>query len=304
MKNSVPLLFLSSRLFTIFRVAVINTLTLLSLGSSMVVAGDQADANSCPATYTNPVIWEDLPDPEVIRVGDTYYYSASSFHHSPGAPLLRSYDLVHWEYIAHSVPLLDFHNTYDLNDGRSYVNGIWASSLQYRESNKTFYWMGCMHNKGGGYVFTATSPEGPWAKAASQSCYYDMGLLIDKDTDKMYVAWGNDQINVAELSSDGLREIRRKEVFKTPSSISGPLEGSRFYKINGNYYIFMTQYANGEYVARSTTGPFGPYEIRPFAVLPVLLPAVRHTRAALFKRSAAIGITWHLTMLTPRGVYP
>lgn len=225
-----------------------------------------ATSHHCPATYLNPLIWEDLPDPDVIRVGETYYYTASSFHHSPGAPLLRSYDLVNWEYITHSVPVLDFDSTYDLDGGRSYVNGIWASSLQYRESNKTFYWMGCMHNKGGGYVFTAQSPEGPWTKNASQSCYYDMGLLIDKDTDKMYVAWGNDRISVAELSSDGLREIRRKEVFKTPSSISGPLEGSRFYKINGNYYIFMTQYANGEYVARSTTGPFGPYEIRPFAV--------------------------------------
>jgi beta-xylosidase len=123
-----------------------------------------------------------------------------------------------------------------------------------------------MHNKGGGYVFTATSPEGPWEKNASQACYYDMGLLIDKGTDKMYVAWGNNSINVAELSADGLREVRRQEVFKTPANISGPLEGSRFYKINGSYYIFMTQYANGEYVARSTNGPFGPYEIRPFAV--------------------------------------
>jgi len=222
--------------------------------------------STCPSTYSNPLIWEDLPDSEVIRVGDAYYYTASTFHHSPGAPVLRSYDLVNWEYISHSVPVLDFDSSYNLNGSRSYVNGIWASSLQYRESNKTFYWMGCMHNKGGGYVFTAKSPEGPWTKNSSQACYYDMGLLVDKDTDKMYVAWGNNSINVAELSADGMREVRRQEVFKTPSNISGPLEGSRFYKINGNYYIFMTQYANGEYVARSTNGPFGPYEIRPFAV--------------------------------------
>lgn len=243
----------------------------LSLTGSVVSAGDcsgtvETPPTSCPSTYSNPLIWEDLPDLEVIRAGDTYYYTASTFHHSPGAPVLRSYDLVNWEYISHSVPVLDFDSSYNLNGSRSYVNGIWASTLQYRDSNKTFYWMGCMHNKGGGYVFTAKSPEGPWTKNASQACYYDMGLLIDKDTDKMYVAWGNNSINVAELSADGMREIRRQEVFKTPASISGPLEGSRFYKINGNYYIFMTQYANGEYVARSTNGPFGPYEIRPFAV--------------------------------------
>ena len=243
----------------------------VSLSGSVLTAGNcsgtvDPQPTTCPSTYSNPLIWEDLPDLEVIRAGDAYYYTASTFHHSPGAPVLRSYDLVNWEYISHSVPVLDFDNSYNLNGSRSYVNGIWASTLQYRESNKTFYWMGCMHNKGGGYVFTAKSPEGPWTKNSSQACYYDMGLLIDKDTDKMYVAWGNNSINVAELSADGMREVRRQEVFKTPSNIPGPLEGSRFYKINGNYYIFMTQYANGEYVARSTNGPFGPYEIRPFAV--------------------------------------
>lgn len=219
----------------------------------------------CAETYDNPIIWEDLPDLEIIRVDDTYYYTASTFHHSPGAPILRSYDLIHWEYAGHSVPVLDFHPSYDLSGSRAYVSGIWASTLQYRASNQTFYWMGCMR-QGGGYVFTATSPEGPWEKHASQGCYYDMGLLIDPDDDKMYVASGNNTISVAELSDDGFSQVRSEVVFETPSSVPGPLEGSRFYKINGDYYIFVTQYANGEYVLRSTNGPFGPYELREFAV--------------------------------------
>ncbi len=234
-------------------------------------AGDGGDGGSggsapavCPETYSNPLIWEDLPDVEVIRVDDTYYYTASTFHHSPGAPLLRSYDLVHWEYLSHSVPRLDFDASYDLSRGRSYVNGIWASTLQYRKSNETFYWMGCMHNVGGGWVFTAKSPEGPWEKHKG-GCYYDMGLLVDDD-DTMYVAYGNGTISVAQLSADGFSQVKNQAVFQTPDNISGPLEGSRFYKIDGDYYIFVTQYANGEYVLRSTNGPFGPYELRPFAV--------------------------------------
>ncbi|AUX21901.1 xylosidase [Sorangium cellulosum] len=218
----------------------------------------------CPETYSNPLIWEDLPDVEVIRVDDAYYYTASTFHHSPGAPMLRSYDLVHWEYVSHSVPRLDFDASYDLSRGSSYVNGIWASTLQYRKSNETFYWMGCMHNVGGGWVFTAKSPEGPWEKHKG-GCYYDMGLLIDDD-DTMYVAYGNNTISVAQLSADGLSQVKNQAVFQTPGDLSGPLEGSRFYKIDGNYYILVTQYANGEYVLRSTSGPFGPYELRPFAV--------------------------------------
>jgi beta-xylosidase len=82
----------------------------------------------------------------------------------------------------------------------------------------------------------------------------------------MYVAYGNGTISVAQLSADGFSQVRAQTVFTTPGDIGGPLEGSRFYKIDGNYYIFVTQYANGEYVLRSTSGPFGPYTLRPFAV--------------------------------------
>jgi|GEM_PF-1701469 len=231
-------------------------------GGATVTGGSTSKA-TCPSTFQNPVIWQDLPDPEVIRVGSTYYYTASSFHYSPGAPLLRSYDLVNWEFIGHSVPVLDFDSSYDLGAKRSYVNGVWASSLRYRESNATFYWIGCMHNVGGGYMFTASSPEGPWVKHTAP-CYYDVGLLVDDD-DTMYVAYGNTTLSVAQLSPDGFSQVKSQKVFDSPTDI-GPLEGSRFYKINGDYYIFVTQYANGEYVLRSTSGPFGPYTLQKFAV--------------------------------------
>ncbi|KAA9372925.1 family 43 glycosylhydrolase, partial [Microbispora cellulosiformans] len=208
----------------------------------------------------NPVLWDDLADIDIIRVGDTYYYSASTMHYSPGAPVLRSYDLVHWEYAGHSVPKLDFGNKYDLNGGRGYVNGIWASFLNYRPSNKTFYWGGCI-DFSKTYIYTATSVEGPWNRHTTiNKCYYDAGLLVD-DNDTMYVAYGNTQISVAQLSADGKSEVRSQQVFSTPSSV-GTLEGSRMYKRNGNYYIFVTKPANGQYILKSTNGPFGPYEMR------------------------------------------
>ncbi|MBC6462843.1 family 43 glycosylhydrolase [Actinomadura sp. HBU206391] len=210
--------------------------------------------------YINPVVWQDFADGDIIRVGDAYYYSASTMHYSPGAPILRSYNLVDWEYAGHSVPRLDFgSNAYDLNGGRAYVKGIWASTLNYRSSSSTYYWIGCIEfNRT--YVYTASAVDGTWTKRSQiNNCYYDAGLLID-DNDTMYVAYGNGTISVAQLSVDGLSQVRAQQVFQTPSSV-GTLEGSRFYKRGGYYYIWLTRPANGQYVLRSTS-PWGPYEMR------------------------------------------
>jgi beta-xylosidase len=234
------------------------------LFSSMLIGGlAAAHGQSVPtvnaSAFRNPVLWEDLADIDILRVGDAYYYSASNMAYSPGAPVLRSYDLVHWEYIGHSIPVLDFSPAYDMQGGRAYVKGSWASFLGYRKSNKTFYWGGCIEFKKT-HIYTATDPAGPWKKhAILDQCYYDAGLLVDDD-DTMYVAYGNKKISVAQLSPDGTQQVKAQQVFQTPPEI-GTLEGSRFYKINGNYYIFTTRPADGEYVLRSTTGPFGPYEM-------------------------------------------
>ena len=67
----------------------------------------------------------------------------------------------------------------------------------------------------------------------------------------MYVAYGNTQISVAQLSADGHTQVRSQQVFTTPSSV-GTLEGSRFYKRNGSYYIFLTRPANGQYILKSS----------------------------------------------------
>lgn len=226
-----------------------------------IFAGQSASAGQiADAAFQNPILWEDLADVDIIRVGDVYYYSASNMHYSPGAPVLRSKDLVNWEYIGHSVPRLDFGPQYDMKDGTAYVGGTWASFLGYRQSNKTFYWGGCIGFKHT-HIYTAPSAEGPWKKKAEiGNCYYDAGLLVDDD-DTMYVAYGNTTLKVAQLSPDGTKEVKSQTVFTAPADI-GVLEGSRFYKVAGSYYIFTTRPANGQYVLRSQTGPFGPYEIR------------------------------------------
>lgn len=212
-------------------------------------------------TFTNPVLWEDLADIDVIRVDDTFYYSASTMHHSPGAPVLRSYNLADWEYIGHSVPTLDWGSGYSLKDGkRAYVRGIWASTIQYRPSTQTFFWLGCIDSSTT-YIYTSSKPEGPWEKSSTiPHCYYDAGLLVDSD-DTMYVAYDKYNISVAQLSDDGLSEVKSEVVYRAPDDI-GYLEGARFYNINGAHYIWLTRPASDQFVLKSTSGPFGPYELR------------------------------------------
>ncbi|KAF7375198.1 Xylosidase glycosyl [Mycena sanguinolenta] len=223
-------------------------------------------------TFTNPVIWEDLADNDVFRVNDTYYYSASTMHYSPGAPLLRSFDLVNWEYIGHSVPVLDFNSKYNLEDGeQAYVKGIWASTVRFRESNGLWYWYGCIEFTLS-YVFTAPSPTGPWTQGATfDTCFYDCGLLIDDD-DTMYIVYGAGDVSVSQLSSDGMSIVKTAQVFDT--SAIGTMEGNRFYKRNGIYYVADDLPAVAEYVWQSSS-VWGPYTSKNLLnSIPCSLPSV------------------------------
>ncbi|KAI1113318.1 glycoside hydrolase family 43 protein [Nemania sp. NC0429] len=215
-------------------------------------------------TFTNPIIWEDLADLDIFRVDDAWYYTASTMHYSPGAPILRSYDLVDWEYIGHAVPRLSWSSAYDLaGTSRAYVKGIWASTMRYRKSDGKWYWIGCVEFAKT-YVYTAPSATGPWALTATLStCLYDCGLLIDDDDDTLYVAYGNTALSVAQLSPDATRIVKTQVVYNAPSSI-GTLEGSRMYKRNGQYYILTTRPASQEWVLKAPS-PFGAYSIKVLA---------------------------------------
>jgi beta-xylosidase len=242
----------------------------LALLFSTSVAKPTSLTPRAATTFTNPILWEDYPDLDVFRVGDVFYYSSSTFAFSPGAPVLKSYDLVNWTPVSHSVPTLNFGAKYNLNSAsdRAYVKGIWASSLQYRPSKDTFYWIGCVENNQT-YVWTSENSGAEknagevanwnWKpKATINKCYYDCGLLVDTD-DTMYVAYGNTKITVAQLSADGTTEVKSQQVY-TPSD-GTYIEGSRMYKINGTYYIFVTKPASAEWVLKSSS-PWGPYEMK------------------------------------------
>ncbi|KAG8679076.1 hypothetical protein FRC08_017242, partial [Ceratobasidium sp. 394] len=174
----------------------------------------------CVTAFNNPVLWEDLADLDIRRVNNTYYYSSSTMHYSPGAPILRSYDLFNWEYIRHSVPTLDFGSAYSLPSGsRAYVKGIWASFFGFHSQKNTWYWGGCVEFSKT-YIYSASSVTGPWTQlTVLNKCYYDCGLLVDDDG-IMYVSYiYNNNIWVAQLSSDGKSEVKSQQIYVPPSDI-------------------------------------------------------------------------------------
>lgn len=218
------------------------------------------------ANFTNPIIYSDYPDNDVSQGPDgAYYLSASNFHYSPGAPILRSWDLISWEPVGHSLPRLNFGAGYDLpsTGERAYRGGTWASSLRYRKSNKTWYWVGCT-NFWQTWVFTAPAPEGPWTQRANFGgglCMYDNGVLVDEDDDALYVVYGNGQVKVSRLAADGFSIAETRDVFNATVVGVDTIEGNRMYKINGTYYVLNDRPGGTTFIWKASS-PWGPYEAK------------------------------------------
>ena len=63
----------------------------------------------------NPMLWADVPDPDVIRVGDTFYLVSTTMHLMPGAPVMASKDLKNWETVGYIFDKLTDSPKYDLS---------------------------------------------------------------------------------------------------------------------------------------------------------------------------------------------
>lgn len=223
----------------------------------------KADFTSVPISdfgrqYQNPIVRADFPDPDVIRVGDTYYMVSTTMHHFPGATILKSQDLVNWEYCAHPLKQLGSDAGYTLlNNKDAYASGMWACSMKYH--NGKFHIL--INEKRpidgwnlNGYLLTATNPEGEWTMKKLSRSYYDPGMLFDNG--KVYVAQGIGNISVCELDENFTFKKEKKVI-----SDKDGLEGCHFYKRGDYYYIYATYggWPSGQALFRSKD-PFGPYE--------------------------------------------
>ena len=210
--------------------------------------GDQGDGK-----YKNPVLFADIPDPDVIRVGDTYYMVSTTMCLLPGATIVKSKDMVNWEYCANPLADLCDKEDYALINGKdAYARGMWACSMKYH-NGKFYILLNC--NDAGAFVLSASDPEGEWEKKTISRGYYDPGMLFDNG--KVYVACGNGNIQMCELDED-FNFIKEKRVISKEGT---GLEGCHLYKVGYYYYIYATYggWPSGQVAFRSTN-IFGPYE--------------------------------------------
>ncbi len=199
-------------------------------------------------TSTNPMVYTDFPDPDIIRVGGVYYMATTTMHFTPGCDILRSYDLVHWEFIAHALNIVADtpEERLECEGANAYGRGMWAPSLRYHRG--TWYVLFAANDTHASYLLTADDPCGPWRKRELDGFYYDSGLFFDDD-DRAYVVHGQSTLRITELNPElsgpmpgGLDRVIVQD---DPQADLG-YEGSHLYKHDGRYYVFTCHFPQGK----------------------------------------------------------
>ncbi len=224
-------------------------------------------------TFSNPVIYADVPDIDIIRVGDAYYMVSTTMHLSPGCPIMKSTDLVNWEIVNYVYDILGDTDAMNLRNGESmYGNGQWAASLKYHDG--TYYVAFNSNTTGTAYLYTTDDIErGAWSKTTLNGGFHDMSLFFDDDG-KAYVLYGGGQIKCAELSAD-LKTVNKdteKVLFDIKTEDWGDEnigtglagEGTHIMKKGEYYYVFNVCWPSGggrtEICHRSKTFPSTEWE--------------------------------------------
>lgn len=197
-------------------------------------------------SHVNPITRMDYPDPDVIRVGDTYYMISTTMHFMPGGEILRSYDLVNWEAAAYVYDSLEDTPGHHMEDGMDiYGQGMWAASLRYHKG--TFYVCFVANDTHKTYLYQSKNIQGPWRRQYIEGFYHDCSLLFDDD-ERVYIVYGNTQIYLTELKADlsgpkpgGIHRV----IIEDKDDVRLGYEGAHFYKINGKYYVFLIHWHNG-----------------------------------------------------------
>lgn len=215
-------------------------------------------ADNGNGTFTNPLLYDEFSDPDIIRVGDDYYLTGTTMHSVPGLVILHSKDLVNWENISYCFDRFDFNDdAFSLKNGKEvYGQGIWAPCIRY--ANGQFYLYSNINGKGL-QCYTSKDIHGPWVHHNMQGKIYDLSVLFDDDG-KIYAIHGYGEVHCTELKPDmsGPIESTDKVIIPEGSAVG---EGHHMYKMNGMYYLISTDYKpNGRTICSRSKSIWGPYE--------------------------------------------
>lgn len=219
-------------------------------------------------TFQNPILYADYSDPDVIRVGDTFYMTASSFQYIPGLPILTSKDLVNWELKNYAIKEALPFKTYDVP---AHAKGIWAPSIRYH--NGEFYIFVGMPDEGI-FVLKTKDPLGEWSEPhllLPGKGYIDPCPFWDEDGNAYVIhAYAKSRIGfksilgIFPMSADGMQCLG-EDIFLYDGSVENPtIEGPKVYKRNDYYYILAPAggVKYGWQVALRSQNIYGPYEAK------------------------------------------
>jgi len=223
-------------------------------------------ADNGDGTYKNPILYADYSDPDVVRVGDDYYMTASSFNATPGLPILHSKDMVNWKIINYALQQQIPVETFNIPQ---HGNGVWAPSIRFHNEELYIYWG---DPDFGVYMVKTKDPYGVWDKpilVMEGKGLIDTCPLWDDNGDAYLVhayagsrAGVKSLISINKMNPEGTKVIDAGIHVYDGHEFDDTIEGPKFYKRNGYYYIFAPAggVATGWQVVLRSKKIYGPYE--------------------------------------------
>lgn len=230
---------------------------------SQVWVADQGDG-----TYKNPILHADYSDPDVIRVGDDFFMTASSFDAVPGLPILHSKDLVNWTLVGHALqrqpPFEHFSKT-------QHGNGVWAPAIRYHNGEYYIFWG---DPDFGIYRVKTKDPFGKWEEPVlleSARGIIDVCPLWDEDG-RAYIVYAyagsragiKSVLAVKQIDTEATRTLDEGVIIYDGHESDPTIEGPKFYMHNSYYYIFAPAggVSTGWQTVLRSKQIYGPYERR------------------------------------------
>lgn len=218
-------------------------------------------------TYKNPILYADYSDPDACRVGNDYYMTSSSFNCLPGLQILHSNDLVNWSIIGAAIPcaLAPIEDIERPEHG----NRVWAPCIRHHNGEFYIFWG---DPDQGVFMIKAKDPQGPWTEPAlvkPGKGIIDTSPLWDDDG-KVYMVHGyagsraqlKSVLAICELTPDAGKAITQSRIIFDGHESHATIEGPKFYKHNGYYYIFAPAggVSTGWQTVLRSKNVYGPYE--------------------------------------------